>query len=48
MLIVSQAGGYFLIQRQLCSFRNWPDVAEFYAIPTEVLKRMGSSRAPGE
>src|SRR5688572_6884115 len=37
---------YFLIQRELCGFRDWPDVAEFYAIPTEVLERMGSSRAP--
>jgi hypothetical protein len=39
---------YFLIQRELCGFRDWPDVAEFYGIPTEVLKRMGSSRAPGK
>jgi hypothetical protein len=34
---------YFLIQRELCGFRDWPEVAEFYAIPTEVLKRMGAS-----
>jgi hypothetical protein len=34
---------YFLIQRELCGFRDWPEVAEFYAIPTEVLNRMGAS-----
>jgi hypothetical protein len=34
---------YFLIQRELCGFRDWPDVAEFYAIPSEVLKQMGAS-----
>ena len=38
---------YFLIQRELCGFRDWPDVAEFYAIPTEVLKRMGSVKEAG-
>jgi hypothetical protein len=37
---------HFLIQRELCGFRDWPDVAEFYRIPTEVLKRMGASGTP--
>jgi hypothetical protein len=35
---------HFLILRELCGFRDWPEVAEFYAIPPEILKRMGTSR----
>jgi hypothetical protein len=35
---------HFLILRKLCGFRDWPEVAEFYAIPPEILKRMGTSR----
>jgi len=34
----------FLIQRELCGFRDWPEVAEFYNIPPEILERMGASR----
>jgi hypothetical protein len=37
---------YFLIQRELCGFRDWPEVAEYYSIPAEVLSRMGSCRMP--
>jgi hypothetical protein len=35
---------HFLIQRELCGFRDWPEVAEFYHIPLEVLRRMGTCR----
>ena len=35
---------HFLILRELCGFRDWPEVAEFYAIPPEILRRMGTSK----
>ena len=43
----AQKAHQFLILRELCGFRDWPEVAEFYAIPTEILKRMGSQRKAG-
>jgi hypothetical protein len=35
---------YFKIQRELCGMRDWDEVVEFYAIPSEVLKQVGSWR----
>jgi hypothetical protein len=35
---------HFLILRELCGFRDWPEVAQFYNIPAEVLKRMGTAK----
>lgn len=39
----------FMIQRELCGFRNWEAVAKDYGIPREVLNRVGQVRpkAPG-
>jgi hypothetical protein len=41
---VAERAYFFKIQRELCGFRDWDDVVEFYAIPPEVLKRMGKWR----
>jgi hypothetical protein len=37
----------FMIQRELCGFRNWEAVVKDYGIPREVLNRVGqvSSKA---
>jgi hypothetical protein len=34
----------FMIQRELCGFRNWEVVVEDYGIPREVLNRVGQVR----
>jgi len=34
----------FMIQRELCGLRNWDVVVKDYAIPREVLNRVGQSR----
>jgi hypothetical protein len=34
----------FMIQRELCGFRNWEAVVKDYRIPREVLNRVGQVR----
>ena len=34
----------FMIQRELCGFRNWEAVVKDYSIPREVLSRVGQVR----
>jgi hypothetical protein len=34
----------FMIQRELCGFRNWDAVVKDYSIPREVLSRVGQVR----
>lgn len=34
----------FMIQRELCGFRNWEAVVKDYGIPREVLNRVGQVR----
>ena len=34
----------FMIQRELCGFRNWDAVVRDYGIPREVLNRVGQVR----
>ena len=34
----------FMIQRELCGLRDWPDVIAYYRIPPEVLVRIGAGR----
>lgn len=34
----------FMIQRELCGFRNWEAVVKEYKIPREVLNRVGQVR----
>jgi hypothetical protein len=34
----------FMIQRELCGFRNWDAVVKHYSIPREVLSRVGQVR----
>ena len=34
----------FMIQRELCGFRNWEAVVRDYRIPREVLNRVGQVR----
>jgi hypothetical protein len=34
----------FMIQRELCGFRNWDAVVKHYSIPREVLNRVGQVR----
>jgi len=34
----------FMIQRELCGFRNWDEVVKDYNIPREVLNRLGQAK----
>ena len=34
----------FMVQRELCGFRNWEAVVRDYSIPREVLNRVGKVR----
>jgi hypothetical protein len=38
----------FMIQRELCGFRNWESVVKDYRIPREVLNRVGQVRRKAE
>ena len=38
----------FMIQRELCGLRHWEAVVKDYAIPREVLSRLGQVRPKGE
>ncbi len=40
----SNAVWIFFIQREICGLRNGPDVIQRYAIPNEVLARVGAVR----
>jgi hypothetical protein len=32
----------FLVQRELCGMRDWEEVLDFYGVPSDVRRRLGS------